>query len=192
MTPSTDHSTVHLLRHGQSAFNAVYDQTGRDPLIFDAKLTPMGEAQAAAAADGVRRLAPELVVTSPLTRAVQTTLLVTRGLDVPIVVEALHREHLGNSCDIGRPPRALAGDFPGLDFDHLPETWWHAGEPDERGVSVEPEDVLQERVAAFTDWVARRPERSILVVGHAVFFGRLGHPHMHNAELREWRVPASV
>ncbi|WP_017622022.1 histidine phosphatase family protein [Nocardiopsis chromatogenes] len=192
MTPSTDSSTVHLLRHGQSAFNAVFDETGRDPLVFDAPLTPKGVAQAEEAADGVRRLAPELVVTSPLTRAVQTALLVAGGLDVPITVEALHREHLGNSCDIGRTPRALAEDFPGLDFGHLPETWWYSGVPDERGVPVEPEAVLQERVAAFTDWVARRPERSILVVGHAVFFSRLVHQHMRNAELREWRVPAGV
>ncbi|WP_017539247.1 histidine phosphatase family protein [Nocardiopsis halophila] len=194
----TDSTTVHLLRHGQSAFNAIYDRTGRDPLIVDPELTPLGVSQAAEAAAGVRRLAPDLVVTSPLTRALQTALGAAGGLGVPIVVEALHREHLGNTCDIGRPPRTLAKEFPSLDFGHLPETWWYTGRTDERGVAVEPEAVLQERVAAFTEWLVHRTERSVrsvrsvLVVGHAEFFGRLGHPGMRNGEIREWRVPAKA
>ena len=42
-----------LLRHGQSEFNRAFGATGRDPGIPDAPLTPLGETQAAAAAEAL-------------------------------------------------------------------------------------------------------------------------------------------
>ena len=179
--------TVHCIRHGQSTFNAHWEQGGGvDPLHFDAVLSDLGQQQVKAAAAAVRDVPYELVVTSPLTRAIQTTL----GLfaDHPaapkIQVECLHRERLDSSCDVGRSPALLRSEFPALTFDHLEEVWWHRdGEPDERGIVVEPDAVLTDRVQFFRNWLLERPERVIAVVGHGTFFYRLTGRQLQNCEI---------
>jgi broad specificity phosphatase PhoE len=179
--------TVHCIRHGQSTFNAYWETgDGIDPLHFDAVLSDLGRRQVAEAAIQVREFAYELIVTSPLTRAVQTTLGLFEGHpSAPrIRVESLHREHLGNSCDVGRSPALLRDDFPGLAFEHLDEVWWHRdGDPDERGIVVEPDAVLVERVKAFRGWLSQRPEQLIAVVGHGAFFYHLTGRHLQNCEI---------
>lgn len=165
--------TVHCIRHGQSTFNAAFRESRIDPLFFDAPLSDIGRQQVAATAAKVRGTPYELVLTSPLTRALQTTLglFAEHPAAPPIRVEHRHREHGENSCDVGRPPVALAAEFPHFDFAHLEEIWWHTdGEADERGIFVEPWETLQARVAHFRDWLGGRPERLIAVVGHGTFF----------------------
>jgi len=178
--------TIHCIRHGQSTFNAHWDVVGTDPLHFDATLSELGRRQVAEAAARVRDVPYELIVTSPLTRAIQTTLGLFR--DHPsasrIRVECLHREHLANSCDVGRSPAALMREFPDLAFDHLEDVWWHrAGEPDERGIVVEPDDTLAARVEQFRAWLAGRSERLIAVVGHGTFFYHLTGRYLQNCEI---------
>ena len=65
---------VHLIRHGESTFNAAYQETGADPIDFDAPLSPTGHRQVALRRAAFDALAVELVVTSPLTRAIETAL----------------------------------------------------------------------------------------------------------------------
>ena len=38
--------TIYLIRHAQSAFNAVHDPDKPDPMIFDAPITALGKTQA--------------------------------------------------------------------------------------------------------------------------------------------------
>lgn len=178
--------TVHCIRHGQSTFNAAFALNRVDPLHWDAPLTELGQQQAREAAAQLRDIPFELIVTSPLTRAIQTTL----GLfgDHPsadrIRVESLHREHLASSCDVGRAPALLLQDFPQLAFDHLEDVWWHReGEPDERGFVIEPDETLLERVEHFRGWLAARPERLIAVVGHGTFFYHLTGRFLNNCEI---------
>lgn len=177
------HKTIHLIRHGQSAFNAAFDAVQRvDPMIFDAPLSALGREQAAALRPEVHGLGVELVVTSPLTRALQTTLHAF-GLDhAPVRVEALHRERLEHSCDVGRSPRDLRREFADLLFDHLDDPWWHSDGSHPRAIVVEPEDTLLGRVASFRDWLAARPERTIAVVGHGTFLNRLTGHRFQNCE----------
>jgi broad specificity phosphatase PhoE len=177
---------IHCIRHGQSTFNAAFESTGTDPLHWDAPLTELGHRQVAEAAALVRDIPFELVVTSPLTRALQTTLGLFKDHPASpcIRVESLHREHQGSSCDIGRSPAALLQDFPDLAFDHLDEVWWHQdGEPDERGFIFEPVETLQERVRTFRAWLEERPERFIAVVGHGTFFFHLVGRSLANCEI---------
>jgi broad specificity phosphatase PhoE len=177
---------IHCIRHGQSTFNAAYDLTGTDPLHWDAPLTELGRQQVTEAAALVRDIPFELVVTSPLTRALQTTLgLFKDHPSVPrIQVESLHREHQGSSCDVGRAPAVLLQEFPNLAFDHLDEVWWHLdGEPDERGLIFEPIETLQKRVGHFRAWLEGRPEQRIAVVGHGTFFYHLLGRSMANCEI---------
>lgn len=178
---------IFLIRHGQSTFNEQFEATGVDPLHFDAPLSRLGLCQVRDARPAAATLGVELVVTSPLTRALQTAVLLFEGGALPVVVSSLHRERLGNSCDVGRNPAVLMKEFPALGFDHLEEVWWHDGEKDERGVPVEPEPLFHGRVEQFVQWIGARPERAVAVIGHGTFFHRLTGRHLANCEILNWR-----
>jgi broad specificity phosphatase PhoE len=177
---------IDLIRHGQSTFNAAYAETGSDPLHYDARLTPLGHAQVKAARETLRAADYELIVTSPFTRAIETAIGLF-GASAPIRVEALHRERLESSCDIGRPAAALAQDFPSLAFDHLDDPWWHdCADKDALGHAIEPEHVFLARLADFRAWLVSRPERSIAVIGHGTFFHRLTGVAFVNCGVLRW------
>lgn len=138
--------TVLCIRHGESTFNAFASANGVDPLHYDARLSEMGEDQVRRAREMLRNVAIDLVITTPLTRALQTAagLFVDHPSSPPILVEALHRERVENSCDVGRSPALLSKAFPAFTFDHLPEVWWHNhANPDERGVCIEPVELVR-------------------------------------------------
>ncbi|HVZ00034.1 MAG TPA: histidine phosphatase family protein [Dongiaceae bacterium] len=180
---------VHLIRHGQSTFNEHYSATGEDPLHFDARLTRLGERQVAGARERLAAYDYDIVIASPLTRAIQTAEGIFGGR-VRIEISALHREWQVSSCDIGRSLAELRSDFPHLDFSALADPWWHhAAEPCELGFPQETEAHLAERLAAFKAMIDARPERRIAVVGHGDFFSRLIGRHLDNCEMAEW-LPA--
>jgi len=186
--------TVYLIRHGQSVFNAYFAEHQRDPMIPDAPLSDIGRAQVVAGRATVARLPrPEVVITSPLTRAIDTSLGLFGELGVRFEVSALHRERVEHSCDLGRSPRVLAESYPALDFAHLDDPWWHVGADDEGGLAVEPEEDFAARVGHFRGWIAGRAERSVAVVGHGAFFRHLTGRPFANCEivrvnLADWSV----
>jgi broad specificity phosphatase PhoE len=172
---------VYLVRHGQSEFNAVHDGTN-DPMLFDARLTALGVDQARAARAKVAELGIRHVLTSPLTRAIQTTREIFGG-KVPVSVSAGHREQVQNSCDVGRSPRELAAEFPDLEFGHLNEIWWHQGPLNPAGIPIEPEDVLEARIRAFAAGLDQFSDRPLAIVGHATAFFALSGRKMQNCEV---------
>ncbi len=169
--------TVRFVRHGQSEFNAAFERSRPvDPMIVDPRLTALGRAQAGALADPAHWAGVELIVTSPLTRAIETALLAFAGHPAPIRIEALHRERMEHSGDVGRARSAVAAEFGALDFGVFPEIWWKHDPARPEALAVESETELAARVSAFRDWLAARPERDIAVVGHGTFLNRLtGH-----------------
>lgn len=176
-----------LIRHGQSTFNAHFEATGTDPGHIDARLTELGHRQAAEArAEAARHPRPDLVLASPLTRAIQTALAIYGGTGIPLEVTCRHREHLTHTCDIGRSPAALAADFPGLDFAHLADPWWHTGPLDHRGLPEEPHEVFAARLADFAAYLADHPAGTIAVVGHGSFFRSLAGRPFANCEIVRW------
>lgn len=183
---------VYLLRHGQSTFNAAYSLTGVDPLLFDAPLSELGRQQVTEVANQVSQLNLELIVTSPLTRCLETATRLVDGADLPILIQPLLRERLFCSCDVGRHPDLLAADFPTLDFGHLDSVWWYVAEPDQQSFSIEPVERFEQRVADFRLWLNHRSESSILIVGHADFFTHLIGVKLGNCELRQWATFAAA
>lgn len=97
---------VLFLRHGQTAHN-IPPYTA--VLNTDNELTPAGEQQAAEVNLQLKQLSAggwlhlDAVVVSPLTRSIQTGLIATEGLDVPVV---LTREH---ALPVWRPSCLAAG-----------------------------------------------------------------------------------
>ncbi|MCZ4279766.1 histidine phosphatase family protein [Kiloniella laminariae] len=178
---------IYLIRHGQSEFNAVA-RDGIDALIYDAPLTELGRAQADRAKEIVRDFGIRQVITSPLTRAIQTALRIFEG-QAPIGVQAGHHEMLCNSCDVGRHRDALAQDFPQLDFAHLPDRWWHDGPENRHGVAHEPLEVFQQRVRRFDQVLRESKTRPLAIVGHGLFFQEMIGRMPDNAEVIRYELP---
>ena len=181
-------STILCIRHGQSTFNAAWATTGTDPLHYDARLSELGREQVRDTRASLLRYPVEIVLVSPLTRALQTAVGLFDGHPgkPAMRIVPLLRERVENSCDVGRSPAELAADFPALAFEHVPSVWWHVdGVADERGVCLEPEAVVRGRVDAFRSLLRERPERVIAVVGHGTFLRHLTGRPFANCEVVE-------
>jgi broad specificity phosphatase PhoE len=180
---------IHFIRHAQSEHNARFESAldemavRHDPSLRDAPLTALGQSQAHGLRAEVNALCEvELVVISPLSRAVETTLAAFNNHPAPRIVHDLHREYLQSFCDIGSSPDRLSQAFPALDFDHLDDPWWHVGEASDDPFAPEPVESLLTRVATFADWLSARPEFEIAVVGHGTFLRHLTGHAFGNAE----------
>jgi len=178
---------VYLIRHGQSEFNAAFKHGQPDPILFDARLSPKGQDQADALREKVRELGIKQVISSPLTRALETALRAFDGL-APISVMDTHHEWLTHSCDRGRTPKELAKDFPTLDFNHLADRWWHDGPVNADNVPVEPETAFHARVGAFDALLAKAETRPVAIVGHGNYFRELIGYMLENCQIHAYQA----
>jgi 2,3-bisphosphoglycerate-dependent phosphoglycerate mutase/probable phosphoglycerate mutase len=81
-----------LLRHGQTDYNLA----GRMQGHIDSQLTDLGQAQAVAVAPEIVRMAPELLISSDLRRAIDTADVVGAATGLPVKLDPRLREtHLG-------------------------------------------------------------------------------------------------
>ena len=174
--------TIFLIRHAQSAFNAVHDPLKPDPMIFDAPITKLGEVQAQQARSQIEKFDIRTVIVSPFTRTLQTAQLIF-GNRLPFQISADVREQLCNSCDIGSTPNELSKNFPYFDFNHLGERWWYDGAKDHRGIPVEPEEVLIERTNSFKTRLIRENIQSTAIVSHGNFIRALTGIKPKNCEI---------
>jgi broad specificity phosphatase PhoE len=178
---------ITLIRHGQSTFNAAYELTGRDPGFVDARLSELGEQQATQTGIALKDFHVDLVVASPLTRAIQTANFIFRGRNLPTYVTCRHRERVESTADVGRSPALLAEEFPHFDFDHLDDPWWHHDPASVGPFAVEPVETFQQRVEHFKDWLRGHEAQRIAVVGHATFFSAMTGHWMQNCEVFQWQ-----
>ena len=179
----------------------------KDPGFWDTKLTSRGVAQAQAlngqlvARDGDFI---DLVVCSPLSRALQTASLAFAGdkfSRVPRLVHAGIRERMWLSSDVGTPSSELARIWAhkGWNFASLDETWWHTDSnwrqnewraPGEYLAAGEPEGPFRQRLLDFKGWLLARAQGRIAVVAHwGVIYGLTGKS-LENCETVELRLSA--
>ena len=134
----------------------------------DARLTDLGKEQAAGLLPKMAAHTVDVVLVSPLSRAVQTGLLgVPPG--PPFVATELLRERNGrHPCDKRRARTALTADFPTVDFSALT-----AEEDDSWTPEREPWADLVGRAGAFLRLLVTRPEAHIAAVTHNDFLQAL-------------------
>lgn len=192
--------TVHLIRHGHTTYTEgpFRTKTGNHP--FDVTLSTVGIQQAFALSKRLGRLQAELILTSPLTRALQTLQhaanLSQRTDDLRIEVCDIHTEHVHTSGDVGRPAWMLAQEFPWISFAGLKDVWWFSPEeaPNDplKGLFQSRESIeqLRKRVGAFRQFILSRTENVIAVIGHSTFFKELSgrRQRMQNCEILTIRV----
>lgn len=158
-----------------------------DPRLFDTRLTPEGQRQALKLSTRISKMKtkPELLVVSPLTRALQTSSLAFDAtLDVPRVVQPLAAERVWHSSDVGRSPEELSEEFPDYSFSDLRPIWWYnAGSSDPQRIVVEPDESFFGRMDRLRDWLLARPEKHIALVSHWGVLNSLTGRDFDNCEL---------
>jgi broad specificity phosphatase PhoE len=170
---------MYLLRHGQSLFNLHFTETRKDPGIEDPELTPLGHAQAEAAAALLEDKVITRIIVSPYTRALQTAEPVLRRHKVPVSVMHEVRERFAFACDIGRHRDLLAVHFPHHAFDHLPDQWWPR--------VYETAEATIERANRFRESMAERDDHeTTLLVSHWAFILSLTGVSLDNGELMQF------
>lgn len=182
---------LHFLRHGQALHNpraeaaraagCAFDQflmLMKEDDAFDAELTELGISQArdTAARLGDSMSNVQLVVSSPLSRALDTAMLVlpaatTRG---PFLAHDLLCERSGWMLNAKRRNRAeLAARVPRCSFALLEsehDALWQEEE-------LEPTSECAERGYRLLQWLWERPETEIAVVAHGGLFHYLLNEH---------------
>ena len=133
----TTAKTLLLVRHGITEMNVYLGTSGYgtpgfvDPGKWDTRLTADGEAQAKHLYATLRDEKIDLLVSSPLTRALMTADLAF-GDDpaaFPRVAQPLIAERRWLSSDVGRPESELASDFGHYDLSALGDgRWWWEGD----------------------------------------------------------------
>ncbi|TMW66400.1 hypothetical protein Poli38472_004165 [Pythium oligandrum] len=191
---------LYCIRHGESQFNEwrtrslwtfswIYE---RDPMILDPRLSAKGEQQVAKLYELIQSKnlheKVEVIVVSPLTRAIQTAAGGFKDATIPYQVEPSCREYLDTSSDIGRAADEISRDFQALSLDvsALEEYWWVRPHlrVDETIVKVpktyqevlrlrETSAQLDERIKEFITKLVSMPQQHIAVVGHSHFFKKM-------------------
>lgn len=192
-----DHVKVlHIVRHAQGTHNV--NKNYRDEINLDARLTELGRQQCEQLAQRVTDLPIDLIVTSPLTRCVQTALYSfphavamgksTSGNPIPFVAHESIRETVNFKCDQRRAISEIASEFgDAVDFSicDIDEDYiWNEYETrlgpnyDDHRESAELHVVAQ-RGRQFFQWLQGRPEQNVVVCTHSAFLRCLkswGHP----------------
>lgn len=187
-----------FVRHGIARHNVLDDQgkppTLNDPNLFDPPLTLEGKKQALDAGEQLRLWwhttqvgeQMELVLSSPLTRCLQTASLALLpgdqyAQDHPEPTFAcmdLLREAYGMSYpDRRRTKSLLVSRWPNIHFDpSIPEQ-------DEAWQLIERESVqdVVHRVNRFLEWLVLRTETNIVVVSHGVWMECCFYAHCRTA-----------
>jgi broad specificity phosphatase PhoE len=138
--------------------------------MHDPSLTPLGEEQCRELAENFPYHASvELLVSSPLRRAVQTALLsfepeVERGMRIITIPEA--QETGSRPADTGTNKDVLEKEFEGqpIDFGLLVEGW-----NSNTGKWSPVPDAIRERAKEVRKWIKSRPEKEVVLVTHGAF-----------------------
>ncbi|KAF9515461.1 hypothetical protein BS47DRAFT_1328142 [Hydnum rufescens UP504] len=186
----TSDKLIHFLRHPEAEHNV-----NRDKSIPDPPLTLLGKQQAErlneSTSDNIQATA-DLLVTSPFTRALETTLIGLPELKSrleaagqKLIVLSRLQEKGASPCDTGKSREVLekTEEFEGIDFSSLEDDW-----------NVKVGDFAPKNVAARAKWVRKwlraRPEREIVVVSHTNFLRAITYTdksnNWENGEIRSF------
>lgn len=151
-----------MLRHGQTEFNAGSRMQGQ----LDTHLTDLGRAQAVAAAEVLGKRQPLLIVSSDLSRAHDTAVILGQRIGSEVRVdERLRETHLGDWQ--GLTHEQIDSAAPGARLAWRDDARWapHGGESrvDVVGRSL---PLITELVAGQSEWGLDEPDRPVVLVAH--------------------------
>lgn len=162
------------MRHCEALHNIIpYNYSLRDP-----ELSPLGQTQANNAIKIIENISSiDLIVCSPLTRTLQTYLLVFHNQpDIPLIIHPDLQEVCTEPCDTGSPIIDLKNKFPNLSnqLTIFGETFGDSEWLDKNN----PENIyspkkITERAKRFHQWLMNRSEENIFVISHNLMLRQL-------------------
>jgi broad specificity phosphatase PhoE/ribonuclease HI len=145
-----------IVRHGETTWGAEARFAGR----HDVSLTPRGRRQASAVAGRIARLAPAVVLTSPLQRCRNTAQAIAAEVGAPVLVD-------------DRLIDGLLGDWTGFRANEIEQRWpqefaaWRS-DPDARPPGGESFTDIRQRVRPLmTDALTTYRGHTVVLVTHA-------------------------
>jgi broad specificity phosphatase PhoE len=171
---------LHLVRHGHSLHNELFHKIGvqafRIPMTIDSPLTQEGHLQSIELGHSWQNKKDiELILVSPLTRALETCMNIFGDTEIPIISNEFLREYpIGeDTCNKRSSLTLLKNRFPKIDFqlDVDRDTLW---KEDYRENMIE----LEQRLEKMITYLQKRPEKNIAIVGHSSFFGQFKDNHI--------------
>jgi broad specificity phosphatase PhoE len=167
--------SFYFLRHGQTDWNV----EGRFQGHTDIALNALGLAQAASAAQALAGCPVDIIVASPLVRALKTAAVVAERLGKPLFVDSeLKERHFGEfeGLVVNEVKRKLGLQPHERLLHHLPadaEQWHETGARSARVIGK---------------WLDRHQDRTLLFVTHAGLFDAL-HERIFGARLEPKHAP---
>jgi broad specificity phosphatase PhoE len=177
---------IFAIRHGQSVWNVLHSnhpsqEERYHPRMWtvDCDITNIGVQQAKQAGEnlGAEISSIDLVIISPLRRALQTASLLLENFPAKpsqILISKDAAEVMVDPCDIGSSPKKLAKEFPKWDFSHLSENWWNGGLTQDETLAqmkdskgLETEEDAQTRIEALKSFLRSKDGGNVVVVCHS-------------------------
>jgi broad specificity phosphatase PhoE len=158
---------IHLVRHAQGLHNLCAENTK----IRDPDLTPLGKQQCAELQQKFpHHHGVDLIVASPIRRTLYTALLSfeddikTKQLTIIALPELQETSDL--PCDTGSSLSHLANEFASsrIDFSHV-QPGWNV----KTGKWGPDKEAINKRAQEAREWLAKRPEKEIVVVTHGSY-----------------------
>jgi broad specificity phosphatase PhoE len=170
---------VYVLRHAVSQHNEwmvrrIFKPSlwfTHDSGIIDAELSPKGIQNAQKVQKTLESVNFDLVICSPLTRAIQTMEIVLQGKNIPTIVTPLVRERIDRLSDTGKTQKYLMEKYPTYKFLHFNEEWKSFDGPD--GFEKEDELNIHNRISQFKEYLKGLEFETMLLVTHAHFIYNL-------------------
>ncbi|KZV89023.1 phosphoglycerate mutase-like protein [Exidia glandulosa HHB12029] len=158
MTVAPENSTqrIHMIRHGEALHNVDREYAEVDP-----PLTERGLREAIALGQRLawQNFAPSAIVTSPMTRTIQTALALFPELlqhkfaaGMPLHIWPELREAHDAICNKGRPRAELQAAYPDLDLSLCSEFWDYEAHSFES--AIERAEVVRKRILSLPGFLA--------------------------------------
>ncbi len=154
--------TIYFVRHGSTAhLEAASFQD------FTTPLSEKGRAQARFVAERFKSISVEAIISSEMTRAMETASTISEAIGLPVEQSPLFHEILRPSAIRGKrrddPESARIWD----------ELWEHIDDPSKRHSDEEIFSEFKERAIAAVRLLESRPEETVLVITHGAFLKML-------------------
>ena len=172
---------LYLIRHGEGEHNVKKDGENNWTKLYP-RLTKKGKEECRMMGEEIRDKKIDLILVSPLRRTLETGSIIFRGREMLVKEEI--REYVKNKCDMMESKVEIEGEYNHVDFSLM---------GNEVNNEIEKEEDLMSRTEIFMDWLKKRKEKNIAIVGHGLFIEnflkmyekKVGNKWLKNGEMRE-------
>lgn len=165
---------LYFIRHGMAEHNVLFNTIGKsvfyEDKYQDTQLTNKGVEESILLGQKWKDINKiQLVLCSPLSRSLETAKNIFTGINVKILALDILKEYPQGlqTCNKRNEKKILIQRYPEIDFSNIDEidTMWN-------NTREETIDELNERIHKLNNFLKKREETEIAIVGHSSFIGQ--------------------